>query len=74
MKLTESDANKLVEPETEEIQGIEAEGGAIKQRTIRARKYRFNIESLGFDLQQFWENPMQPYSDKVFDNSLVQSK
>ncbi len=75
LKLIEDDANKLVEAETEEIQGKESEEGrAMERRTIRARKYRIKIESLNFDLQKFWENPVQPYPDKVFDSGIIEEK
>lgn len=75
LKLTEEDANKLVEPETETVQGKDGEEGrAAETKTVRARKYRINIESLNFDLQKFWEIPVQPYPDKALDNSLIQTK
>jgi hypothetical protein len=74
LRLTEDDANKLIEAETEEIQGTNAEEGrGPETRTIRARKYRIKIESLNFDLQKFWENPVQPYADKVFDKNLIET-
>lgn len=42
--------------------------------TVRARAYRLKIETLGFDLQKFWENSQQPFQDKTYDWGLAEKK
>lgn len=75
MKLTEGDANKLVEPVRKEVeQRGDEKDKEPRSETVKARKYRVNIESLNFDLQNFWENPIQPYSNQVFDSGMIEQK
>jgi hypothetical protein len=42
--------------------------------TVRARAYRLKIETLGFDVEKFWENQTQPYQDKIYDWKLAEKK
>lgn len=73
IKLTEKDGNKLLEPVTKEIDSNDKEKRP-RTETIRARKYRIRIENLDFDLQKFWDNPIQPYFNQIFDDSVIQEK
>lgn len=80
MKLTEEQAQNLLAPEQKTVKEEVPSGPDGKketrerQDTIRARAYRLKIESLGFDVQKFWENPVQPYADKIFDWKLAEKK
>lgn len=75
MKLTKEDADKLLEPVTKEVEESSDEKNmGPRKETVSARKYRVKIESLNFDLQQFWENPIQPYSNQVFDSGIIEQK
>ena len=75
LRLKKEEADKLLESVTRELEGGEEEREfGSRQEIIQARKYRLKIESLGFDLQKFWENPVQPYFDQVFDSSLIEEK
>lgn len=81
LKITEEEAQQLVEAETREIEPEEArtEEEGINPRPpereiLRARKYRLKLEELNFDLQKFWENPTQPYENQIFDSSLIEEK
>jgi hypothetical protein len=75
LKLIESDANKLVEPVRKEVEqsGDEKDRGP-RSETVKARKYRIKIESLDYDLQKFWGNPVQPYPNQVFDSGMIEQK
>ena len=86
IKLTEDEAQKLTQPE--QVERKEAEPSLTKNsdgssnskdrgpqmETVRARAFRLKIETLGFDVQKFWENPVQPYADKTFDWKLAEKK
>ena len=82
MNLTEDQAQKLLQPEQRkrELSSRKSENRELSSQesqemeTIRARQYRLKIETLGFDLQKFWENSGQPYADKVFDEKLIEKK
>jgi ketol-acid reductoisomerase len=86
MKLTEEEAQKLMQAETKEVKSSVGEdkkaelsdrqSSALEKRleTVRERAYRLKIETLGFDVQKFWENNQQPFQDKVYDWKLAEKK
>lgn len=84
MKLTEEQAKNLTQPEqkerkqearnTEQKAQSKEDSGGPQMETIRARAYRLKIETLGFDVQKFWENPVQPYLNQTFDKKLIEKK
>lgn len=92
MKLKQSEAAKLTEPETKKLSEKEAkEKGLIPEergereeemekeeleqrliQTVRARKYRINIEDMDFDISQVRNG--QPFPDKEFGWGIVEKK
>ena len=75
LKITQEEVSKLLEPIDEKAEANDKnKNQSSRKKIIRARKYRLRIENLGFDIQKFWENPVQPYADKIFDNSLIEEK
>lgn len=86
LKLTEDQAQKLAQPETKKIDpekaglsagqspALDAKEREPRQETVRARQYRLKIETLGFDVQKFWQEQKQPYPDKIFDWKLTEKK
>lgn len=82
LKLSEKEANRLIEPVTKEVKRPKAEKAEDKTaedmgtmtETVRARKYRLQIETLGFDVNNFWQNPVQPYPNQIFGDELIQKK
>lgn len=74
LKITEEEADRLLQPEIIETQESIDKLTEPQKKIRRARKYRLKIENIGFDLQKFWNDPVQPNPDEIFSNSLIEEK
>ena len=86
IKLKPDEAAKLTEAKTKEVKrDVKADNGSNGEspsdaralegkqtETVLARQYRLRLP--GFDLQKFWGDHQQPFSDKVFSDSIIDKK
>lgn len=87
IKLTKDEAAKLTQPKTKKtdqpapnnLPVNSKDGKANKDQkqlpmmeTILAREYRLKLPD--FDIQKFWGGGGQPFSDKIFDDGIIQKK
>lgn len=71
MNISGKQANELLQP-LEKDTGEKSEDGRPKTELVRARKFKIDLDKVGFTGAQVVEG--QPLKDKVFDESVIVEK